>query len=333
MILKESLPGPERNDGGKTGKLPPVREMDGWVMTSGPGDSTSIADPFPGNSPYDEIMTVGRIRESTLTPGRNGLRLYSESEQPAVENTLSAGVMFPGRRNWVSEIRIWEFEELHRKRVRGVQTLLGNPSPVWKRIMDITGSFLGLAVLFPLFLTIAAFIKIVSPGPIFFSQKRVGYQGRLFNIWKFRTMRVDADTAMHQDHVREFIRNNPNAAMAKIGNDPRIIPFGKILRKTAVDELPQLFNVLRGDMSLVGPRPELPYAAQTYEPWPTERFDAVPGMTGLWQVSGKNRTTYHEMMRLDIRYILNRTFLLDIIILLKTFPVLVGQVIDKSKEA
>lgn len=334
MILKELLPGPERNEGGKIGKMPPVRGMDGWVMTSGPGGSTVTADTFPGDSPYGETLTVGRMRESALTPASgNGLRLYGDSELPEVENAPSAGVTFPGKRNWVSEIRMWEFEELHRRRVRGVQTLLGNPIPVWKRIMDVTGSFLGLAVLFPLFLTIAVFIKIVSPGPVFFSQKRVGYQGRLFNIWKFRTMRVDADAALHQDHVREFIRNNPNAAMAKIGNDPRIIPFGKILRKTAVDELPQLFNVLRGDMSMVGPRPELPYAAQTYEPWPTERFDVVPGMTGLWQVSGKNKTTYHEMMRLDIRYILKRTFLLDIMILLKTFPVLVGQVVDKSKEA
>lgn len=214
--------------------------------------------------------------------------------------------------------------------IHGVQVLLGRPTPVWKRTMDILGASAGLLLLSPVFLVTAALIKTVSPGPIFFTQKRVGFRGKLFDIWKFRTMRVDADTGLHRNHVQTFIRNNPNAAMEKLKNDPRIIPMGRILRKTAIDELPQLFNVLRGEMSMVGPRPELPYAAQSYVPWATSRFDVIPGMTGLWQVSGKNRTTYLEMMRLDIRYIQRRTFFLDLKILLKTFPVVVGQAIDKT---
>lgn len=217
------------------------------------------------------------------------------------------------------------------KNLRGVQSLLGKPTPPWKRGMDIAGSILGLMILSPIFLVTALLITMVSPGPVFFSQKRVGYRGKPFYIWKFRTMRVDADTSLHQEHVRKFIRKKPDSAMVKIDDDPRLIPFGKILRKTAIDELPQLFNVLRGEMSLVGPRPDLTYAVQSYEPWATTRFDVVPGMTGLWQVSGKNKTTYYEMMRLDIRYVQNRSFRLDIKILLKTFPVLIHLIAEKSR--
>lgn len=335
MTLKTSFQDLDRESGWETAAEPSACATGGQVMTSGEPDEPSInADRFTVGVAPGASVTAGRIREAPFPPGgKKGPRLVGDSEMTASKNAASTGVPFPLGRDWISEIRIWEFERSRRRKVQGVQSLLGNPIPVWKRAMDILGASLGLAVLFPLFLAIAVFIKIVSPGPVFFSQKRVGYRGKLFNIWKFRTMRVDADAALHQEHVREFIRNHPNDAMVKIGNDPRIIPFGKLLRKTAIDELPQLFNVLMGDMSMVGPRPELPYAAQAYEPWPTRRFDVVPGMTGLWQVSGKNRTTYHEMMRLDIRYALKRTFWLDIKIILKTFPVLIAQVIEKSKGA
>ncbi len=211
-----------------------------------------------------------------------------------------------------------------------VHALLGRPIPLWKRAMDVFGASVGLILLSPIFVFTALLILIVSPGPVFFSQNRVGYRGKIFRIWKFRTMRIRADEGLHESHVRQFIQNNPNAAMQKISDDPRIIPFGKILRKTAIDELPQLFNVLIGDMSMVGPRPEMTYAAGTYDPWPTMRFDVTPGMTGLWQVSGKNKTTYHEMMRLDIRYVRMRSFALDLKIIAKTFPVLIGQALDKT---
>ena len=187
--------------------------------------------------------------------------------------------------------------------------------PRWKRAMDIVGSLLGLFFFSPLFLLIAVVIKVVSRGPIFFSQERMGHGGKRFNCWKFRTMKVDADTSVHEEYVRDLIKkeasNGGEKPMVKLdaSDDSRIIPFGRLLRIAGLDELPQLINVLRGEMSLVGPRPCIAYEAQEYLSWHRQRFDAVPGLTGLWQVSGKNKTTFTEMMRLDIAYEKQKCFL------------------------
>ena len=205
--------------------------------------------------------------------------------------------------------------------------------PLWKRAIDIVGSLVAILLLSPLLLLVALLIKIVSPGPVLFRQKRVGYLGRVFTIWKFRTMHVNADTTLHQNYLRELIHNEKEMTKLDHGKDPRIIPFGNLLRATGIDELPQLINVLLGDMSLVGPRPCLPYEACEYHPWQMRRFDAVPGLTGLWQVSGKNRTTFKEMMRLDIGYARKRAFLLDVMIVLKTIPAIVLQVADRPSDA
>ena len=202
--------------------------------------------------------------------------------------------------------------------------------PFWKRAVDIVGALLALILLMPLFLIVALLIKIVSPGPILFRQERIGYLGKVFTIWKFRTMHVNADTAVHQNHLSELIKNEKEMRKLDEGTDDRIIPFGKILRATAIDELPQLINVLVGDMSLVGPRPCIPYEAREYDPWQTRRFDTVPGLTGLWQVSGKNRTTFKEMIRLDVAYAKKRAFLLDVKIFLKTIPAIVDQVANRN---
>jgi lipopolysaccharide/colanic/teichoic acid biosynthesis glycosyltransferase len=201
--------------------------------------------------------------------------------------------------------------------------------PLWKRAIDILGSIVAIFLLSPLLLLVALLIRILSPGPVLFRQKRVGYLGRVFTMWKFRTMHVNADTNLHQDYLRELIRNEKEMTKLDHGRDPRIIPFGNLLRATGIDELPQLINVLLGDMSLVGPRPCLPYEAYEYHPWQMRRFDALPGLTGLWQVSGKNRTTFKEMMRLDIGYARKRAFLLDVLIVLKTIPAIVVQVADR----
>jgi lipopolysaccharide/colanic/teichoic acid biosynthesis glycosyltransferase len=202
--------------------------------------------------------------------------------------------------------------------------------PFWKRAIDIVGTILALILLTPLLLLVALLIKVVSPGPILFRQERVGYMGRLFTIRKFRTMHVNADTTVHQQYLRELINDGKEMTKLDNGNDDRIIPFGKILRATGIDELPQLINVLLGDMSLVGPRPCLPYEASEYHSWQTRRFDAVPGLTGLWQVSGKNRTTFKEMMRLDIAYTKKRALLLDAKIFLMTIPAIIDQVVDRK---
>lgn len=215
------------------------------------------------------------------------------------------------------------------------QLLLARPLPVWKRMFDITGSLLGLILISPVLLAIAAFIKCVSCGPIFFRQERVGYLGQTFMCWKFRTMHQDCDTQAHQDHLKQLISAEPDAGdeterpMVKLDDvDPEIIPFGNILRKTYLDELPQLVNVMRGEMSLVGPRPSIPYEIKNYQAWNKGRFGAVPGMTGLWQVSGKNKTTFKRMVRLDIEYARERSFWLDMKILFKTGPMILGEVCE-----
>jgi lipopolysaccharide/colanic/teichoic acid biosynthesis glycosyltransferase len=195
--------------------------------------------------------------------------------------------------------------------------------PVWKRTLDIVGAVCGLIILCPLFLVIGIFIKTVSPGPVFFRQKRVGCGGTLFYLYKFRTMRLNADANIHRQYLIELIASskassNPGDPMEKLPADPRIIPYGCFLRTSALDELPQLINVLRGQMSLVGPRPPIPYEVEQYKLWHTGRFDVMPGLTGLWQISGKNKLGFNEMIRLDIQYAMKRSFLLDLKILLKT---------------
>ena len=207
--------------------------------------------------------------------------------------------------------------------------LFSEPLPLWKRAIDIVGSSLGLVLLSPLFCLVALFIRIVSPGPVFFRQQRVGYLGQPFTLWKFRTMKVNGDEVIHRDYFSELIKSGDRGRQAMIKlDDPRIIPFGKTIRKLCIDEFPQLINVFRGEMSLVGPRPPIPYEAEEYLRWHQRRFDTVPGMTGLWQVSGKNRLTFNEMVRLDITYARNRSFGLDLRILLKTLPAIVSESFD-----
>lgn len=199
--------------------------------------------------------------------------------------------------------------------------------PRWKRFMDIFGSLLGLVVLSPLFLVVGIFIKVASPGPVFFCQQRFGYLGRPFAIWKFRTMAVGTDTRIHEQHVRDLLQGSK--PLHKLDREERLIPFGKWLRKLCIDELPQLFNVLGGSMSLVGPRPDV-LPKKHYPLWQQKRFCVHPGITGLWQVSGKNQTTHERMVHLDIAYAFRRSPLMDIKILLRTLPVIVGQLTKKS---
>ena len=204
--------------------------------------------------------------------------------------------------------------------------------PRWKRTLDVGLILLALPVLIPLALLIAVIIRIVSHGPILFQQERIGYLDEKFMCLKFRTMFVGADTVSHQGHLHQLI--NSDAPMMKMDShgDSRIIPLGRWLRSSGLDELPQLINVLKGEMSLVGPRPCLPYESEIYLPWQRERFNAVPGLTGLWQVSGKNRTTFVEMMRLDIEYARNKSLRLDLKIILKTIPALMVQMWDTHKK-
>jgi lipopolysaccharide/colanic/teichoic acid biosynthesis glycosyltransferase len=168
-----------------------------------------------------------------------------------------------------------------------------------------------------------------SRGPVFFRQRRVGYKGREFTCYKFRTMQVDADTKDASGPLSGHLMGT-EVPMTKLDarRDPRLIPLGACCAPAGLDELPQLINVVRGEMSLVGPRPCIPTNTRLYQPWQRRRFDAVPGLTGLWQVSGKNRTTFNEMIRLDIEYSERLSLWLDLKIILKTLPALWQQCLD-----
>jgi lipopolysaccharide/colanic/teichoic acid biosynthesis glycosyltransferase len=205
--------------------------------------------------------------------------------------------------------------------------------------MDIGGAIFGLIIFSPISLFVSIFIKIVSPGPFLFKQERVGLGGKKFTLLKFRTMKMNTDTSAHQQYCSGLICGNDedeasDCLMTKLDDDNSQIIFGgKILRKSYLDELPQLINVLRGDMSLVGPRPPIPYEVAEYRQWHNGRLDGRPGMTGLWQISGKNRLTFREMVRLDIRYARNLSFLADLKILLMTPAAIISELMfDPKKE-
>jgi len=198
-----------------------------------------------------------------------------------------------------------------------------------KRGLDIIGAVCGLIVLSPLFLLLAVVIKLISRGPVLFKQQRVGYKKQPFICFKFRTMKSDVDSKLHEQHIKQLIAGG--GPMNKIQKDPRVIPIvGHFMRKTSLDELPQLINVLFGNMSLVGPRPCLSYEVEMYSGPLMRRFDVLPGMTGLWQVSGKNKTTLDKMAGLDVIYVERCCFMTDIQILLKTLPVVVYQSLTKG---
>jgi lipopolysaccharide/colanic/teichoic acid biosynthesis glycosyltransferase len=221
-----------------------------------------------------------------------------------------------------------------------------------KRVIDVAVAATALTLLLPVLAACALLVVLDSPGPVFFRQQRVGKNGRLFTMLKFRSMRTGADTALHQQYVAAFIGGSlttrgveraaspapgttggsPTAAtphtagttaggLYKLTDDPRVTRVGRWLRRLSLDELPQLWNVLRGEMSLVGPRPPIAYELDHYAQAHMRRLLVVPGLTGLWQVSGRSRTTFEEMVALDLRYIEERSLALDLTILLKTIPV------------
>lgn len=196
-----------------------------------------------------------------------------------------------------------------------------------KRAVDIVGSIIGIVIFMPIMLITALTIKTTSPGPVIFRQTRLGKQGTPFTFYKFRSMHVNMDNQIHREYVQDFIKGNhakinqgdAEKPLYKIKSDPRITGFGRFIRKTSIDELPQFFNVLKGDMSLVGPRPPLPYEAEKYQPWHLRRIlEMKPGITGLWQVEGRSKTEWDDSVRLDIRYIQNWSLLFDLKILFRT---------------
>jgi lipopolysaccharide/colanic/teichoic acid biosynthesis glycosyltransferase len=249
---------------------------------------------------------ISRALENNVTSDKARLLTVTYRLFPHAEDVLS------GKRT-----RNGFYPDLSPRRPSNMQTETA------KRLMDIFGSVVALVVFLPAIVAITLLVKLTSEGPILFSQERVGQHGRLFRFFKFRTMHVNNDSQIHREYVTKLIagKEDPkaNGGIYKLANDPRITPLGRFLRKSSLDELPQLFNVLMSDMSLVGPRPPLPYEYERYQVWHKRRvMELKPGLTGLWQVKGRSRTTFDEMVRMDLRYANTKSLWTDCTILLQT---------------
>lgn len=200
--------------------------------------------------------------------------------------------------------------------------------PLWKRLFDTALILASLPFWLPFCLLVALVIRLGSRGPVLFKQERVGQGGTIFTCFKFRTMHLNANQGTHKHHVQDLIKSSAPMVKLDAADDDRLIRGGSWIRACGLDELPQLLNILRGEMSIVGPRPCIPYEFELYEPWQKDRFMAPPGLTGLWQVSGKNRTTFDEMVRLDMEYARRMSLWLDVKILFLTPVAIVQQVCD-----
>ena len=327
MVIPLNGSGSARKDSLRIAKvlLERVRSTDevGWV------GNKCLGVVLP-DTPSDRAHILGRDLLSRIGEGRvNGLRIYGYPWNGAGHSSQSprdCRVDVPGSE---SGCALPQFSEPGRGGPeKGIGDLPSCGLPRWKRIVDILGGSVCLLLFLPVCLAVAALIKTVSPGPLFFRQERLGYMGKPFTLWKFRTMALNTNAGIHEEHLRNLIRSDTPMRKLDEHSDARLIPLGKWIRQLGLDELPQLVNVLRGEMSLIGPRPCLEYEAKQYESWHRGRFNALPGLTGLWQVSGKNRTTHTEMMRLDIDYVRRKSFILDMKITLLTWPAILRQALE-----
>ena len=265
----------------------------------------------------DSLLTTYRLDladrgvrgRSTLLANHYGAR---GTDEPARTAVLHRSVPTIGTQMWTHDAQDIGFD---------APAVLTSPG---KRALDVSVSLVLLLMLSPLWFVVAVLIKLTSRGPVIFRQQRLGVGGRTFTLLKFRTMRNGSPDEVHRDFVTRFIRGDAVSSSAsldaayKLNGDARITSVGRLLRKLSIDEFPQLLNVLRGEMSLVGPRPPLAYEVDNYEPWQMERLTARPGITGLWQVTGRNRLTHDEMCRRDIEYIRTWSLMKDVRIMLRT---------------
>ena len=299
-------------------------------------------EPSTGPATYEDVPVIGNLKSLPEVIRDSGANEVIIADPQVNGDALFEVMMRCGRRRGV-EFRIAPslFNCLPRKTeidqigvlpmIRLFREPLSSSARIVKRTFDLIISALAILLLLPVWLLIALLIKLDSKGPVFYTQERVGMDGRLFLLYKFRTMKAGADSELHREYQRAFIAGRAEANLGddkkptyKLLADPRITRIGKLLRRTSLDEVPQLLNVLSGDMSLVGPRPPIPYEVEAYELWHRKRLDMKPGLTGLWQVSGRNQLPFEEMVRLDLFYIENWSLLLDLKIILRTGLVMLG---------
>jgi exopolysaccharide biosynthesis polyprenyl glycosylphosphotransferase len=294
-----------------------------------------------GASQFEGVPVVGNLKELPEAIRDAGANEVIIADPQVDGDALFEVMMRCGRRRGI-EFRIAPnlFNCLPRKTeidqigalpmIRLFREPLSSSSRLLKRTSDIVIAVLALMLAAPLWLLIALLIKLDSRGPVFYLQERVGMDGRIFLCYKFRTMHPGADSKVHREYQRQFIAGHAEANLGngeqpvyKFQSDARITRVGRWLRRASLDEIPQLLNVLRGDMSVVGPRPPIPYEVEDYELWHRKRLDMKPGLTGLWQVSGRNRIPFEEMVKLDLYYIENWSLLLDLKIIMRTALVII----------
>jgi len=330
---------------------PPERDrLDALFIGPGPECLSAIASPaFTSGVEYRPIGFVdshrppmvgamGHISDFSLLLAASGAQVVvvcgymtDKQFQEIVDMALAAGCQLLSvprsvKIAGVQPTTVWRggqpLVELTAPSLKGSQLAI-------KRVVDVVGSAVGLVLVSPVMAGIAMLIKMDSPGPVFFRQERIGTGGRRFRVWKFRTMRNGASDAAHRELVRKMLNGDEAAAgqvtsgarpVYKLVNDDRVTRIGRWLRGVSLDELPQLLNVVRGEMSLVGPRPPLSYELEAYDHWQFDRLKVSPGITGLWQVSGRNLLTYRQMCELDLEYVRRWSLWLDFKILVKTIP-------------
>jgi exopolysaccharide biosynthesis polyprenyl glycosylphosphotransferase len=299
------------------------------AVTLGRGDAESLAgtsvvgdlDQLPDLIRELEIQEV-IITDNTIPSERLFEAMMQIGRKQKVEFRFAPSLfdLLPQKTS-VEQIGVLPMVRLFREPLSEVERFV-------KRASDIVISFITIVLLSPVWLVISLLIKSNSRGPIMFTQERVGMDGRIFLCYKFRTMLADADDTIHRDAYQKNIEGADGAnagddgepVFGKVKDDPRVTGAGRWLRRSSLDEFPQLLNVLKGDMSIVGPRPPIPYEVEEYDIWHRKRLDMKPGMTGLWQVSGRNRLTFEEMVRIDLFYIENWSLWLDLKIILLTLP-------------
>lgn len=286
------------------------RNGDTWI--------SSRLDPILGGT---RRQPAGRWNRHAIRPAAEGVASASNSSQ---ETPTGHGDYPRGRADLSTTLNRMSsigMSQSAREKIDGVSDRIARGRvPSWKRILDCTLVVVAAPVWLPLGVLIATWVKLVSPGPAVFRQERVGHMGVRFRCLKFRTMKVHADTAIHREHLNDLMASNRPMKKLDTTGDSRLIPGGLWLRTLGVDELPQIINILRGEMSLVGPRPSTAYEYGMYQPRHRRRCESLPGLTGLWQVNGKNRTTFERMMELDLTYVENQSLFLDLKIIARTLP-------------
>jgi lipopolysaccharide/colanic/teichoic acid biosynthesis glycosyltransferase len=307
------------------------RDKIGVILPDTPGDGAWIIVKDivnPSESQFSTLSCMVFTYPSNWTPNLKDNKLKNDSTDQApnqeflkLRKNLSTDNI-ASKKN-IDYLPKENFSKHSSHSVMNLMTLFIRRIPIWKRTLDIFGSLIALVMFsFPM-MVIAIAIKVTSPGKVIFRQRRMGQGGVPFEIYKFRSMFSNTNDDLHKDYLCDVINksNEENSeGIYKLTNDPRVTPVGKFIRRWSLDELPQLFNVLKGDMSLVGPRPEPIYAYNDYDSWYHSRcIDAKPGLTGLWQVEGRCRVTYEDMIRMDLRYCQNICLVKDLNLILRTF--------------